>query len=518
MANKKSEKKERMHILGLSVKNVKCLKEVALDEMGDLVEIRGDSGQGKTSILDSIEAAFNGLDPAMIRRHEQKAEIELHLTDMVIKRIRDAENDTLMVQHHGAPVEKAAQFLRTICGPSAFRPLNWVRMAEGPSNGKTKRLREQRAQLLEALSMELDEKTVLHGIKRNLGEDYLEDLGALNLGDIEFDQHPFVVCGEFERVCGKKRYDLGKEADQKNSILKTMEAPKNPAPVADLAECQRIEQEAVAAYHQAKGAAGNREHLEGRIARLESQILDEEPNLPELKDLDHTEKAYQVEAKSLNDKIKSLRDQLKAAENEALDVSLKLKQCRQYRERIADQEARKADLKRLQEEIANESDVDLEGLRRAMENAQLDRELREQQDRYDAAANGYEVAKARAKRYQELVGFFRDTMPKLLLEQADLPVEGLGVDDDQVTIQGIPLHQLGTSEQIRVGVQIAAALNPRSGFVLIDGAESLGRQDRITLAEEAKRLDLQLIMTYVDPDAAADSDAVVMFDGLRLAS
>jgi hypothetical protein len=80
-------------------------------------------------------------------------------------------------------------------------------------------------------------------------------------------------------------------------------------------------------------------------------------------------------------------------------------------------------------------------------------------------------------------------------------------------VDGVPLHALGTSQQIRTGVLVAAALNPRSAFVLVDGAESMGRADRLALADAAQELGLQLILTVVDPDAAPGPDVTVMREG-----
>jgi hypothetical protein len=140
------------------------------------------------------------------------------------------------------------------------------------------------------------------------------------------------------------------------------------------------------------------------------------------------------------------------------------------------------------------------------------------QDALDAAAKDAHAARERAKRYDALVEFFRDTLPRELLANAELPVEGLSVDADQILINGIPLHQLGTSQQIRVGVLIASRLNPASAFILVDGAESMGKKDRAELAKVAHELGLQLIMTIVDPDAVPAPGVTVMEAGAALAT
>jgi len=80
-------------------------------------------------------------------------------------------------------------------------------------------------------------------------------------------------------------------------------------------------------------------------------------------------------------------------------------------------------------------------------------------------------------------------------------------------VHGVPLHALGTSEQIKIAVQIAAALNRQIGWVPIDRAESLGRADRVAIGEVQRELNLQIILVYVDPDAEPAPGVTVMTNG-----
>mgnify|MGYP000922356984 CR=1 FL=1 len=57
--NGKTTTADRARIVEVRVRNVKCVREAVIDmSSGDIHEVRGDSGQGKTSILRSIEAAL----------------------------------------------------------------------------------------------------------------------------------------------------------------------------------------------------------------------------------------------------------------------------------------------------------------------------------------------------------------------------------------------------------------------------------------------------------------------------
>ena len=124
MENKKNG---RARILGLRSKNLKCLKEVEISPQGDITEIRGDAGQGKTSILESIRAAIEGMDPSMIRNGATAAEINLDLSTAKINRIihSDDQKDYLTVTDtdSGKKIERAKEFLRALTGPTIFNPI-----------------------------------------------------------------------------------------------------------------------------------------------------------------------------------------------------------------------------------------------------------------------------------------------------------------------------------------------------------------------------------------------------------
>lgn len=515
--SKTNGKTDRVHILKMRARNVKCLKEVEIDFEGEMHEIKGDTGQGKTSILDSIEATFRGLEPSMVRRGESRAELELVLDAATIKRIVGAEDgkSTVMVtDNHGKRVEKAKEFIDTLCGRTAFRPISWVQLGGGESRGKTERLRQQRDMLLEAIPMRLTGRQVADAVK-DLGDDYYEALGEVNLDGVDFDQHAFMVCSAIERACYDYRKLQNSLADEAENKLAVTPAPERSAPKTPLPELIERERAATEAYHTAKARVGNRQALRERVESLRTRVAQEAEDLPDAGKLARTLETYQTVVGDTRTKIEELEKALAEARAELADAESKVRKCREIQARMEDHEARKADLAALEAELAEEgSPDDIAALEKALADARRDVEARRLQDAHDEAAQAAQAARQRAILFSRLVTLFRDELPKRLLEASKLPVEGLGIEGDMVTIHGVPLHQLGTSQQIRVGVLIAAALNPRSGFVLVDGAESLGKKDRAALAEAAKELDLQLILTVVDPDAEPAAGVTVMADGL----
>ena len=73
-----------------------------------------------------------------------------------------------------------------------------------------------------------------------------------------------------------------------------------------------------------------------------------------------------------------------------------------------------------------------------------------------------------------------------LIKSAKMPVPGLGFSETEVTLNGIPLSQSSSAEQLRVGLAIAIAANPNMKVMLIrDG--SLLDEDSLRLVEESAK-------------------------------
>lgn len=73
-----------------------------------------------------------------------------------------------------------------------------------------------------------------------------------------------------------------------------------------------------------------------------------------------------------------------------------------------------------------------------------------------------------------------------MITSAKMPVPGLGFSETEVTLNGIPLSQGSSAEQLRVGLAIAIAANPHMKVMLIrDG--SLLDEDSLRLVEESAK-------------------------------
>lgn len=103
-----------------------------------------------------------------------------------------------------------------------------------------------------------------------------------------------------------------------------------------------------------------------------------------------------------------------------------------------------------------------------------------------------------------------DKQKSKALAAADFPVDGLGFDDDGVTLHGLPFSQASSAEQIRVSLAMAMSLNPRLRVIrILDG--SLLDADNLALIESmARESDYQV---WIERVGNADEGAVIIEDG-----
>lgn len=127
-----------MKILALQAENIKKLIAVEIRPDGNLVQITGANGQGKTSVLDAIWWALAGashIQGEPIRRGSDKARIRLDLGEIVVTRNFRKEKDgettsSITVENaDGARFPSPQAMLDQLLGKLSFDPLEFSRMS-----------------------------------------------------------------------------------------------------------------------------------------------------------------------------------------------------------------------------------------------------------------------------------------------------------------------------------------------------------------------------------------------------
>lgn len=122
-----------MHITRLHAENIKRIKVVTITPDGNVVQIRGANGSGKTSVLDAIMFALGGtraIDSEPVRRGASKGLVTLDLGDMIVsRRFTDEGTTALRVEgKDGNEFTSPQKLLDGLLGKLAFDPLEFLDM------------------------------------------------------------------------------------------------------------------------------------------------------------------------------------------------------------------------------------------------------------------------------------------------------------------------------------------------------------------------------------------------------
>ena len=121
-----------MKIIELRAENIKRLPAVNIRPDGNVVEITGKNGQGKTSVLDAIWWALEGkenIQAAPIRRGATEAHIKLDIGQLKVTRTFKAVDGghyttTITVENdEGARFPSPQKVLDSLLGELSFDPL-----------------------------------------------------------------------------------------------------------------------------------------------------------------------------------------------------------------------------------------------------------------------------------------------------------------------------------------------------------------------------------------------------------
>lgn len=194
----------------------------------------------------------------------------------------------------------------------------------------------------------------------------------------------------------------------------------------------------------------------------------------------------------LADRIDQLKKELVRAEEEYYKVSADLAMANLSVKELQDQSTAQ-----IEEDLANIEKINIK-VRANLDREKADHEAQEYREQYQELTERLE--NVRKARYE-------------LLKGSKLPLDGLSVEDGELTYHGQRWDNMSGSDQLRVSTAIVRALNPRCGFVLLDKLEQM---DLRTLREFGKWLEeqgLQAIATRVSTGAEC---SIIIEDGMAV--
>jgi DNA repair exonuclease SbcCD ATPase subunit len=420
-------------IVQLQSENVKRLKAVSIKPDGSLVVVKGNNGQGKSSVLDSIAYALGGKEvqpPEVIRRGQENAQVVLDLGDLVVtRRWSSNEKSQLEVKaKDGAKYSSPQAMLDKLVGRLSFDPLSFMRL-------------EPKAQA-----------------------EALRQLVGLDFTPLE-----------------AKRAKLYMERTQVNNDGKALKArveaipppPEGaslqPVSIAELlAEQERLiavrednerkRAEAVRLVHAVENADGLVKKATADVARLEELLVHAKTHAAEM--------AKALEAAQTKSKhFKAIADGLVDPDTEPLKT--KIREAEFTNARIQEWKGR----------------------------ATLAQELEQKRAR----------SKVLAEEIQAI-----DAQKSGALAAAKFPVPELGFGEVGLTLNGIPLEQASSAEQLRVSLAMGLALNPKLKVLLIRDGSLLDEKALVAVGELAEQNGAQVWLERV---GSGDAVGVLIEDG-----
>lgn len=202
------------------------------------------------------------------------------------------------------------------------------------------------------------------------------------------------------------------------------------------------------------------------------------------------------------------REQRDQYEKELAEAQIAFKNA-QARLKQAEQNAMTA--RKSAENLVDESTAELEASIADIEN--LNVKIRANLDKQRAE----DEAKGFREQYNELTAKINETRQAKtdLLKNANLPLEGLSVEDGELTYQGQKWDNMSGSQQLIVSTAIVRKLNPNCGFVLLDKLEQL---DTDTLKDFGTWLEEQGLQAIATRVSTGNECSVIIENGKTLES
>lgn len=255
-----------------------------------------------------------------------------------------------------------------------------------------------------------------------------------------------------EQEIYNRRKTIGQIADQKKKYAKEQpyypDAPKEPVSASELIKQQ---QDILARNGENQRKRQNLQFLQGEADRIQRQIND------------------------LLEKQKLILADLEVAQKSALDLH--------------DESTEK-----LERNISNIEEINVK-VRANLDKDKAEEDAKDYENQYNLLTA--ELNKVRQTKID-------------LLNNADLPLEGLSVVDGELTYQGKKWDGMSGADQLKVSTAIVRKLNPKCGFVLLDKLEQMDLDTLHKFGEWLEQEGLQAIATRV---STGDECSIIIEDG-----
>jgi len=284
-----------------------------------------------------------------------------------------------------------------------------------------------------------------------------------------------------------------KEKDQRDLLLRlaNVDIDSYDEKIKTLTEYRRLQGQKVKLY---EGERDTRDF--SGVPDKEIDIAEWQSKLEEAIELNHNidesvQKIDRLETSNINDRahIATLLEKIEEIKRNIVNSEKLLKRERQWVDSV-----KKVDIEYIRKSI-NASLAINEMVQAKNRNIQADKKRDSAQKVYDKFTT--DIGVVQKQKYTAL-------------HTAKMPIEGLGVNDSFVTYNGIPFCQLSSSEQLKVSMSIAIALNPKLRVIRVTDGSLLDDNNMKVIKDMAKDNDFQI---WVEKISDLSGIAFVIEDG-----
>ena len=467
---------DNMRILRFEAEHIKKIQVVRITPSGNVIEISGKNGAGKTSILDSIWWALAGTrnhqsDP--IQHGYDKGRIKLDLGAITVEREfkrtpaapgkQDEKITTRLVvkTSKGQVMQSPQMILDHLLGALSFDPLAFARKS---ARDQYQAIEEACGVDLQAMNQQNEEDYLARTISNRSAKEKQIQADQISVPA----QRPEYI--DVAMLFAERRHREKQNGERVEAIARR-ESWESRLTKAEQDTARTAETEA-AAVKMAEG------FVAGQAAALKRFCDDQAEAAIEfgLAQADAIEGRLE-ELKVFSDLATEARDVIEAlpeppAHEIFTDIDQQIERAATVNAEVQEAERLAGDAKRLAQEVA---DADAESLR--LTNAMASRKL--------AAAQA--------------------------VENAELPIPNLSLDNGQVSLDGVPFAQASDAEQLRASCAIAMRDNAKLRVLRVRDGSLLDEDSMQILADMAAAADFQIWVERVIPSG---QDGIAIEDGL----
>lgn len=463
-----------MKISKITIKQLFGIKEWQGDEKN--IELVGDNGTGKTSVIDAIRYALtNSSDREFIVKNgETEGEIYIETDNglSIDRKARTAMTDYKSVKQNGNVIPSPESFLKTIFTPLQLSPMEFISMDKKTQNA-----------------------TILDMIQYDWNLDTIKEWFGEIPRDVNYEQNILAVLNDIQAENGyyfMHRQDVNRDIRAKKAVIADI---GSSLPI-DY-DGERWEKENLSElYTEIEKIRKNNETIEkakrlrdSHDGKIRSFQADKEIKIAALDtEMAQQEKNIESELAQLEERIKALREKKDGLAGVKAD-KVKVIQS-EYEASVSKYEAEQASYA----EYADMETTPIDDLMaKANETEKMKGHINEWRRMLNIQKEVDEL-QSESNSLTEKIELAR-TLPGTILETAEIPIEGLTVKDGIPLINGLPVSNLSEGEKLDLCIDVAIQNPAGLQIILIDGTEKLSEENRTRLYEKCKKKGLQFIAT-----------------------